>query len=249
MVPLVLLVTALAGDESSAAFGWDMARLLFSALLLVAAIVVILRYVFPRLVSFSAEGANRDLPALLAIVTAVGCAWGADTLGLSPLLGAFVGVSGWRERRIGLSSRGSESLENRVRHVVLRRDRHLDQSRASARAWSPVCALTAGIVLGKAIIVLVIGRLFRLPAGVSAVTGLCLGQIGEFSFVLLDIARHTQLIGTELFELMVSVIVATLFVTPYLVARHRVWLGSIERHAPATGHTEGVSPRRSGTSF
>jgi CPA2 family monovalent cation:H+ antiporter-2 len=84
-----------------------------------------------------------------------------------------------------------------------------------------------------------------LSAGASAATGLCLGQIGEFSFVLLDIARHTQLIGTELFELMVSVIVATLIVTPYLVALAPRLARFIERHAPAIGDTEGVSQGRS----
>ncbi len=69
------------------------------------------------------------------------------------------------------------------------------------------------------------------PLGASAATGLCLGQIGEFSFVLLDISRHTQLIGTELFELIVSVIVATLLVTPYLVALAPRLARFVERHA------------------
>jgi CPA2 family monovalent cation:H+ antiporter-2 len=121
----------------------------------------------------------------------------------------------------------------------------LTNPRLVVEHWVAVCSLTAGIVFGKAIIVFVIGRLFRLPAGASAATGLCLGQIGEFSFVLLDIARHTQLIGTELFELMVSVIVATLFVTPYLVALAPRLARFIERHAPTTGDTEGVSQGRS----
>jgi CPA2 family monovalent cation:H+ antiporter-2 len=121
----------------------------------------------------------------------------------------------------------------------------LTNPRLVVEHWVAVCALTAGIVFGKAVIVFVIVRLFRLSAGASAATGLCLGQIGEFSFVLLDIARHTQLIGTELFELMVSVIVATLFVTPYLVALAPRLAWFIERHAPAAGDTEGVAEGRS----
>jgi CPA2 family monovalent cation:H+ antiporter-2 len=246
VVPLVLLVTALAGDGSSAAFGWDMARSLFSALLLVAAIVVILKYVFPRLVSFSAEGANRDLPALLAVVTAVGCAWGAHALGLSPLLGAFVGGVMLAESPFGTQVRADLSpLKTVFVTLFFAAIGTLTNPRLVVEHWVAVCALTAGIVFGKAIIVFVIGRLFRLPAGASAATGLCLGQIGEFSFVLLDIARHTQLIGTELFELMVSVIVATLFLTPYLVALAPRLARFIERHAPATGDTDGVSEGRS----
>jgi CPA2 family monovalent cation:H+ antiporter-2 len=101
-------------------------------------------------------------------------------------------------------------------------------------------------VFGKAIIVFLIARLFRLPLGASAATGLCLAQIGEFSFVLLDITRHTQLIGADLFELIVSVIVVTLFLTPYLMAFAPRVARFIERRAPATGDGTTVSDGRAG---
>jgi len=246
VVPLVLLVTALAGDGSSAAFGWEMTRSLFSALLLVAVIVVILKYVFPRLVRFSAEGANRDLPALLAVVTAVGCAWGAHALGLSPLLGAFVGGVMLAESPFGTQVRADLSpLKTVFVTLFFAAIGTLTNPRLVVEHWVAVCSLTAGIVFGKATIVFAIARLFRLPAGASAATGLCLGQIGEFSFVLLDIARHTQLIGMELFELMVSVIVATLLVTPYLVALAPRLARFIERRAPAAADALEVSDGRS----
>jgi len=246
VVPLVLLVTALAGDASTAGLGWDMVRSLFFALLLVGAVIVVLKYVFPRLFGLSAEGANRDLPALLAIVTAVGCAWGAHALGLSPLLGAFVGGVMLAESPFGTQVRADLSpLKTVFVTLFFAAIGTLTNPRLVVEHWVAVCALTAGIVFGKAIIVFVIARLFRLPVGASAATGLCLGQIGEFSFVLLDIARHTQLIGTELFELMVSIIVATLFVTPYLVALAPRLARLIERHAPATGDAAKISDGRS----
>ncbi len=246
VVPLVILVTALAGDASTAGLGWEMARALFFALLLVGAIVVILKYVFPRLLRFSAKGANRDLPALLAIVTAVGCAWGAHALGLSPLLGAFVGGVMLAESPFGTQVRADLSpLKAVFVTLFFAAIGTLTNPRLVVEHWVAVSALTVGIVFGKAIIIFAIARLFRLPVGASAATGLCLGQIGEFSFVLLDISRHTQLIGMELFELIVSVIVATLLVTPYLVALAPRLARFVERHAPATGDAAKVSESRS----
>ncbi|MBW2403732.1 MAG: NAD-binding protein [Deltaproteobacteria bacterium] len=113
-----------------------------------------------------------------------------------------------------------------------------------AEHWGAVCALTVAIVFGKAVIVFLIALLFRLPLGASAATGLCLAQIGEFSFVLLDITRHTQLIGAELFELIVSVIVVTLFLTPYLMALAPRLARFLESHAPINGDPTTVSDDR-----
>ena len=53
--------------------------------------------------------------------------------------------------------------------------------------------------------------------GHSLATGICLGQIGEFSFVLAGIAHTEGVIDTYLFRLVISVTVLSLFLTPYLV--------------------------------
>jgi len=84
--------------------------------------------------------------------------------------------------------------------------------------WPAVVAVVAAIVLGKAIVVSAVVRLFRSPPGHAIATGVCLAQVGEFSFVLLEVARPGQLLDDYLFELMIAVTIVTLFLTPYLVA-------------------------------
>ena len=86
-----------------------------------------------------------------------------------------------------------------------------------ARHMPAVLALVLDIVVGKAVIVWVILRLFRRTHVNALATGICLGQVGEFSFVLAAVGRQT-LIGDDLFKLMISATIATLFLTPYLVA-------------------------------
>jgi CPA2 family monovalent cation:H+ antiporter-2 len=47
--------------------------------------------VAPRLFNQRVWQRNRDLPILLAMILALGCAWAAHQLKLSPALGAFAG--------------------------------------------------------------------------------------------------------------------------------------------------------------
>ncbi|MHC4107255.1 MAG: cation:proton antiporter, partial [Planctomycetota bacterium] len=49
-------------------------------------------------------------------------------------------------------------------------------------------------------------------------TGLCLAQVGEFSFVLAVVAHTGGVLSDYLFQLVLSATIATLFLTPYLIA-------------------------------
>jgi CPA2 family monovalent cation:H+ antiporter-2 len=84
--------------------------------------------------------------------------------------------------------------------------------------WAMVAVAVGAIVLGKAGVVCGVACLFRSSLGHAVATGICLAQVGEFSFVLAEVARHGGLIDSDLFKLIVSATIATLFLTPYLVA-------------------------------
>ena len=92
VVPLVLVVTALGGEDSSsvAQIGYGIGRAVVVAAVLVGALFLLLNYLVPLLLNTEQAARNRDLPILLAIVTGVGTAWVSHTLGLSPVLGAFI---------------------------------------------------------------------------------------------------------------------------------------------------------------
>jgi CPA2 family monovalent cation:H+ antiporter-2 len=77
--------------------------------------------------------------------------------------------------------------------------------------------MVIAIVIGKALIIWLLMRLFGETHHNALMTGLCLAQVGEFSFVIAATARGT-LIDEEQFLLVVSATIGTLFLTPYLVA-------------------------------
>jgi CPA2 family monovalent cation:H+ antiporter-2 len=85
-----------------------------------------------------------------------------------------------------------------------------------------VAALALVIVIGKGLIVVMVTRHSRFPLQFSVAAGLCLAQIGEFSFVLATIARSGTdgkgLLSENTFRALVSATIVSLLLTPYLVA-------------------------------
>jgi CPA2 family monovalent cation:H+ antiporter-2 len=168
---------------------------------------------------------NRQLPILLATVTALGSAWAAHAVNISPALGAFVA---------GMLLAGSPfAVQVRADVVSLRTllvTLFFGAVGMYARPiwmishWWWVLALVAAITIGKALIVhLLMWRLGRRHDQALA-TGLCLAQVGEFSFVLASVALSRAVIGEEAFLLLISATIVTLVLTPYLVAA-APWLG------------------------
>ena len=92
-------------------------------------------------------------------------------------------------------------------------------------------------------------HLFRLTHTSALAAGICLGQVGEFSFVLAAVGRGT-VISNDLFTLVISATITTLFLTPYLVdLAPRLSVAIVERLrrikliAPATmGDAGDLSP-------
>jgi CPA2 family monovalent cation:H+ antiporter-2 len=223
VVPMMLAVSAMAGSQSIRGVASKVSLSVLLAVLLIGVFYFVFKVVVPRLFTQRAWHRNRDLPILLAMILALGSAWAANQLKLSPALGAFAGG------------------------VLLAVSPFATQIRADVRPLSTVLVtlffasigmfgdpswllqnslLVAGIVLaivvGKPLVIAVIARLFGQPWRYAVATGLCLAQIGEFSFVLATIA-HSQvngvaLMSAETFRALVSATLISLLLTPYLVA-------------------------------
>jgi CPA2 family monovalent cation:H+ antiporter-2 len=180
---------------------------------------VLFNYIVPLLFGVREAARNRELPILLAIVTAAGTAWAAHWAGLSPAIGAFIA---------GILLAGSPYATQVRADVAPLRTVFVTMFFSSIGmladpAWAmehwAILALTVvAVVLGKAIVTSGVILLFRSLPGQAVAAGICLAQVGEFSVVLADAAHHSHLIDDHLFKLMVSTTIATLFLTPYLVA-------------------------------
>ncbi len=223
VVPLMLVVTALVSGGTATEIGRQIAFSVFSAVLLVSAFYVVFTYVVPRFLALRSLRQNRDLPILLAIVTAMGAAWVAHAFSLSPALGAFVAgvvlaVSPYATQiRADVQPLRTVLVTLFFAAVGMFADfdwllQHLPL----------VAAIIASVILGKIFLTALATRALGLGMPFAIATGLCMAQIGEFSFVLAMIARGTELapgiLTEDTFKAMVTATIGTLLVAPYLVA-------------------------------
>ena len=218
VVPLVLLITVLGTQGSGGQAGWQAGQAIGAVLVLAGALYAILKYVIPHLITAAEATRNRELPILLAIATAFAAAWAAHRVGVSPILGSFVAGMLLAESPFAVQIR-ADVASLRTLFVTLF---FSSIGMVADPAWVfdhalLVLVVVAAIIVCKAGVVFGVARLFRVGPGQSAATAICLAQVGEFSFVLAEIARERSVIDGELFKLSISATVATLFLTPYLV--------------------------------
>lgn len=219
VVPLVLVVAALGGGGSVGRIAWEMVASLGLATLFVGASYLTFNYLVPMLFSVQEAARNRELPILLAIVTAVGAAWASHRMGLSPAIGAFVAGILLAGSPFATQIRADiTSLRTLFMTLFFSAIGMMGDPAWALDHWAAVAAVVAAIVFGKAALACGASWMFRSSLGHAVATGVCLAQVGEFSFVLADVAQDGELIGSDLFNLMVSATIATMFLTPYLVA-------------------------------
>lgn len=216
VVPLMLAVSILAEKGSPLDVGWALGRAVAMVALLTACLFVLTRLA-PLLLGTRVH-ADRETPVLMVMVAALGSAWGAHALGLSPVLGAFLAGMMLAESPFATQIHADVApLKTLFVTLFFSSIGMMTNPAWALEHWPQVTGLVAAIILGKLILITGVVRLFRFSLGQALATGFCLSQVGEFSFVLAGQSRQQNLIGDELFELIIAATVLSLFATPYLV--------------------------------
>ncbi len=216
VVPMMLAIPLLAGvREPGLAAG---VALLETAAILTA-VVASAWILVPRLLHWIARTRQRELWMLIVFLVSMGTAWIASLAGVSLALGAFLA---------GLVVSGSEYRHQALADLMPLREvlaslffvsvgMLLDPREVGADA-ALVLGLLAAILIGKFVIVFLVGTALRLSAQVNAIAALALCQVGEFSFVLLRAAEGRDLLPPELASRFLAVAILSMLVTPLALA-------------------------------
>jgi len=227
VVPLVLIVGALATPEGEEAAGFvDILIGTGKGFGVVGAFVLLFfafsKYILPHLVRLAAPTRNREVFTLFAFLMAMGSAWLAHTVGLSPALGAFLAAIFLGESVIATQLRGDVGALKTVFVTLFFSaiGMYIDPKELLATWWQ-VIVLTAMIVVLKPTVVALVALMMKLTVRSAVAAGCSMAQVGLFSFVLAQAALDGSIITEQTFKLLVSATVATLFLTPYTVAMGR----------------------------
>ena len=218
VVPLILLITLLGQGGDAAEAVRFLGRTAAAVAVLGAGFYLVFFLITPRLLLRPELKRNQELSVLLAVLTGVGASWAAHAMGVSPALGAFLAGMLLAESPFAMQVRAGMSGLKAIFMVLFFGSVGMVADPAWIAANAPaVLGGVAAVVLLKTVITTLVLRLFRAAPVHALAAGVSLGQVGEFSFVLATAAAGAGLLGGDLFALVLSVTVGTLFLASYQV--------------------------------
>jgi len=208
------------GRLAKAAWALGKAALLLVPLALLAMTVI------PRLLRRVARTKDSELSLLVAIAICLGTAALAQSIGFSVALGAFLA---------GLSISGSEDLHHAHTQLIPLRDAFvalffvslgsLIEPEVLKHSLPLLCVMLLLIVVGKFLVWLAVVRIFRYSLWISIAVAAGLTQIGELSFVVVQVARSAGMVGQEVFSATLAASLLSIFLNVFIVRGVFKWLG------------------------
>jgi monovalent cation:H+ antiporter-2, CPA2 family len=183
-----------------------------------AVMLVVGKKLIPAILHYVAHTGSRELFRLAVLAIAIGVAYAAaEIFGVSLALGAFFAGMMLSESRLSQQA-ATESLPLRDAFAVLFfvSVGMLFDPRIIVEAPFSVLATVFIIVIGKSIAAYYVVRLFGHPRSTALMISASLAQIGEFSFILANLALKLDLMPPEARTLILAGAIITILLNPLL---------------------------------
>ncbi|HUG48179.1 MAG TPA: cation:proton antiporter family protein [Candidatus Limnocylindria bacterium] len=235
IVMILLSAFGAADAEGSRDLAGELAAVAIRGAIFIAVIAAIVRWVLPRLLERLAH--TPELLVLFGIAWAASLAAGGDLLGFSEEVGAFIaGVSlASTPFREALSTRLSTLRDFLLLFFFVELGALMDFADAGQQLPAAI-ALSAFVLIGNPIIVMLIMGAMRYRRRVSFLAGLTVAQISEFSLIFAALGVAVGHITTQTLGLITIVGVITIGLSTYMImGSHRLYewlapyLGIFER--------------------
>jgi len=190
-------------------------------LVVLAAVLVIIlagRFLLQPVFRVIARTGLRELFTATALLLVIATAVLMTKVGVSPALGTFLAgvVLARSEYRHELES-DIEPFKGLLLGLFFMAIGAGIDFALIARSPGLVFALTGALIVAKLLVLLVLGRLFKLGFDQTLLFGFSLAQAGEFAFVLLSFAVRYDVVGENLAATLIAVVALTMAATPVLM--------------------------------
>lgn len=218
VVPMVLLVPLLAGDQGGSGLLVEITTAMGIAILVVVTVLSLSRFILPRVFRWVDAENSREIFLLAVVAICVGTAWLTSQVGLSLALGAFLG---------GIILADTEYSHRAMSDMLPLRDAFVSIFFISLGMFfdvaivqqHPVLVLgfLVAFVFGKGLIATLSAMVMRFPARVAWLAGAGLAQFGEFGFVLIQLGRQEGVLPMEQLDPLLNAGIISMIITPLLV--------------------------------
>jgi len=207
----------------------------------VVAMLVIGKKLIPMVLGKVARTGSRELFTLGVLAVALGIAFGASALfGISPALGAFFAGVVISESDLSYQA-GAEMLSMQEVFTVL-------FFVSVGMLFNPTVLMThpleilmtlSIILVGKSVAAMGIVLLFKYPIATALTIAASLAQIGEFSFILMNLGISLELVSEQALSIVLAAAVISIAVNPLIfksigpidswLKKHPAFLNACER--------------------
>lgn len=188
------------------------------ALLILAPVTLVAHKLIPPLMKRVLDAANPEFFVLVALALGFVTAALTHAVGLSLALGAFLA---------GLLVSESDAAQETMQHLLPLRDAFvalffvtmgiLVNPRILISKPFLLLVIVAMVVIGKFVIWALVVKLFRYPMSTALMVGIGLTQIGEFSYVLVRVARDAHIVGDDMYNATLAASVVTILINGLLI--------------------------------
>ncbi|HZR60118.1 MAG TPA: cation:proton antiporter [Xanthobacteraceae bacterium] len=231
VVPILVLVSILAAGPGRSVLT-SLVSALVSAVIALGVIVVLGRLLMRPLFRLVASTRSRDLFIATVLFVIVSAGVIADRAGLSMALGAFVAglLLAETEYRKAIEA-AVEPFKALLLGIFFFTVGMAIDYRELLREPLLLAASVVGLIATKALILLALGRAFRMSWAAAAETALLLGAGGEFAFVGIGMATAAGLIDPRVASFALAVTSVTMMLTPLLSYAGRRFGTRLRRNA------------------
>src|ERR1700691_1380382 len=218
---VVLPVLGSSGDGRFTKAVWALGK----ALIMLVPLVFLAIRVIPRVLRRVKLTCNAELLLLVAIAICLGTAALAQAAGFSVALGAFLA---------GLSISGLPDLHDAHTQLVPLRDAFVALFFVSLGTLiDPKLLLSSLPLLGLMLLLIVVGKflvwtavvwLFRYPIRAAILVAAGLTQIGELSFVVVQVARSSGIVAENVFSAAIAASLISILLNVFVVRGAFAWL-------------------------
>lgn len=184
----------------------------------VAIIIIGGRYLVRPLMRIIARTRVRELFTATALLMVIAIAVLMQLVGLSAALGAFLGgvVLANSEYRHELESDIEPFKGLLLGLFFIAVGASIDFTLIMEQPLL-IFGLVVGLMAIKAVVLLILGKIFKLSTDQNLLFAFALADIGEFAFVLLSFSNQTRLLDTKLTAMLTAIVAISMALTPLIM--------------------------------
>jgi len=214
-VPLLIMIPLFAQEDISIAEA--IGKSIFNTLVVLLIIVLVGRRLLRPLLKSISSLRSQELFLATTLLVVLGTAWLTNQAGLSLAMGAFVAgllvAETEYKHQVETDIQPFKGLLMALFFITVGMSFNLE---VLLEQLAFISLITVALIIVKAIIVIMLARVFGFRLGPATHAGLLLAQGSEFSFIILGIAATNKILGQEVAQLIMMSVSVTMAFTPML---------------------------------